>query len=284
VTPGPALDAGTPSELDVAYDNARAVADTPAILERWDDHSSRTRARLEARPEVRVELDVRYAPGARGLLDLFAPRGTRLPTLVFIHGGYWHLNTKDRFSFVVEGPLSLGMGVVVLGYDLAPTLRVHEIVQQVRAGVGWVVDNAAAWGGDAERIAVGGWSAGGHLAAMAMSAFPQLRYGLAVSGIFDLGPIRSTAMNQVLRISEDEARAASPLHNLPGRAGELTIAFGGEELPELQRQSRAYYEAWRTAGLKGSLRVVPDRHHFAVLEELGMSDGDLVRAVAGWTW
>jgi hypothetical protein len=55
-------------------------------------------------------------------LDYFPSGATRAPLFVFIHGGYWQRNEKERFSFVVPGPRSRGINVAVPGYTLAPVI------------------------------------------------------------------------------------------------------------------------------------------------------------------
>lgn len=269
--------------LDVAYNNAAAVVDSAAFIARWDRESVAIREQAASGSELRVELNIRYANTERGTLDLFLQSNNLSPTLVFIHGGYWQLNSKDRFSFVAKGPLSVGMNVAILGYTLAPQAHMDEIVQEVRQGVRWVTEHIEARGGDPKRIGVAGWSAGGHLAALAMSS-PNVQHGLTISGIFDLEPIRLNYLNNKLQMTEDEARRNSPIMNLPTHAGYLTVSVGAEELPELKRQSSSYYEAWRAAGLQGRHLVVPGRHHFAVLEELARSNGALVDVLRAWEW
>ncbi len=53
--------------------------------------------------------------------------------------------------------------------------------------------------------------------------------------------------------------------------------MGGAELPELQRQTRAFAEARQ--GLPGSLHLLPGDDHFTVLEALARPDGALARAL-----
>ena len=107
----------------------------------------------------------------------------------------------------------------------------------------------------------------------------QLR-GAAVSGLFDLEPIRLCYLNDKLGLDAEEARRNSPLLNLPARAARLIIAYGSDELPELKRQSREFGAAWSTRGLPGDVIEVADCHHYAVLEQLAKPDGLLAKALA----
>jgi hypothetical protein len=130
------------------------------------------------------------------------------------------------------------------------------------------------------RLVVSGWSAGGHLAALAMS-WPEVDAGLSISGIFDLEPIRLGGLNDKLGLTAADVHVFGPLHRLPQRAGPLVIAYGTAELPELQRQSRDYFHAWRNAGLPGRLLQLKSCNHFSILNELAASGGDLVTSIRG---
>ena len=134
-------------------------------------------------------------------------------------------------------------------------------------------------GGDPARLYVSGWSAGGHLAAMLMDE-ALVAGGLAISGLFDLEPIRLSYINEKLGLDAEQARRNSPLLNLPTRAAKCIIAYGSDELPELKRQSREFGGAWSARGLPGEMIEVPDCHHYAILEELAQPDGRLANALA----
>jgi arylformamidase len=102
--------------------------------------------------------------------------------------------------------------------------------------------------------------------------------GLAISGLFDLEPIRLCYLIEKLGLDAEEARRNSPLLNLPARAAKFIITYGADELPELKRQSREFAAAWSARGLPGNMIEVPDCHHYAVLEQLAQPDGLLVKA------
>ena len=153
------------------------------------------------------------------------------------------------------------------------------IVREVRTSLRWLHQNLTTLGGDPARLYVSGWSAGGHLAAMLMDE-PLVAIGLAISGLFDLEPIRLCYLNVKLGLDAEEARRNSPLLNLPARAAKFIIAHGADELPELKRQSREFAAAWSARGLPGNMIEVPDCHHYAVLEQLAQPDGLLVKALA----
>jgi hypothetical protein len=95
---------------------------------------------------------------------------------------------------------------------------------------------------------------------------PAVAGGLAISGIFDLEPMRLSYINDKLRLDEEEAR-----RNSPGIIEKrLFIAYGADELPELRRQSEDYARL-----LKQNAVAVPRCNHFTVLEELASPHGAL---------
>jgi acetyl esterase/lipase len=222
-------------------------------------------------------LDLRYGPAERNRIDYFAA-DSRGPVLVFIHGGYWQMRAKETFSFLAAGPLAHGIHVAFVGYTLAPAIKLVGIVAEVRAAIGWLAARVAGLGGDPGRIYVSGWSAGGHLTAMSLDA-PAVKGGLAISGIYDLEPIRLCYLNDKLGLDAGDARRLSPLLHLPSASLPLILTCGGGELPELQRQSATYAAARTQAGLPGRLARLPGYNHFTILEELASPDGALTNLV-----
>ncbi len=254
--------------LDAAYNNSLAVSNSTALMQALDQRSAEFRAAHGA------HLDLRYGPAPRNRIDYFAADRPG-PLLVFIHGGYWQMRAKENFSCLAAGPLAHGLHVAMVGYTLAPDLSLTGIVQEVRASIAWLRAHAAAFGADPQRIIVSGWSAGGHLTALCLDE-PGVIGGVAVSGIYDLAPIRLSYLNAKLQLSATEEKALSPVHQ-PLSPRPLALIYGGAELPELQRQSELYAAARQ--GLPGSLRALAGHNHFTILEELAAPDGAITAAV-----
>ena len=258
--------------LDAAYDNTGAVADSQAYRARWWESSAAIRAQPGSR------LDLRYGERPRATLDYFPSGRAGAPLFVFIHGGYWQRNEKERFAFLAPGPLAHGINVAVQGYTLAPEARLTDIVLEVHQALSFLVGLAAEFGFDARKLFIGGWSAGGHLTAAA-SSHPAVRGGIPISGIFELEPIRLGVLNDKLGLDAAEVARLSPLRNLPERSPPLQLFVGGDELPELKRQSEDYAKAARMRGLPVSLTTLPGHHHFSILDELARPDGALTGAL-----
>jgi arylformamidase len=260
------------AQLDAAYNNSAAVPAVDTIRADWDARSA------SVRQSRRGHLDLAYGDTPRQRLDLFLADRPRAPTLMFIHGGYWQMNDKERFAFLAEGPLAHGINVAVVEYTLAPDVRLDQIVAEIRRSVAWLGEHLGEYSADPARIYVSGHSAGGHLTATMMS-LDAVTGGLAISGLYDLEPIRLNYLNIKLGLDAAESRRNSPLLQLPPTARPLVIAYGTAELPELCRQSLDYAQAWVGHGLPGGLLPVDGANHFTILESLADPDGALTQAL-----
>ena len=103
--------------------------------------------------------------------------------------------------------------------------------------------------------------------------------GLAISGLYDLEPVRLCYVNDKLGLDETGARRLSPLLNIPRQSNPLLVAYGTGELPELQRQSQEFATAWTRRGLPGRLAALEGHNHFTILEELARPEGALTALV-----
>jgi acetyl esterase/lipase len=244
--------------LDAAYNNGAAVPNSAQIAADWQRRSDALRAAHSP------TMDMRYGEAERNRIDYFeAKEGA--PLLVFIHGGYWQSRAKELFAFLARGPLAHGINIALIGYTLAPEKRLDAIVAEVHAALDWISLNLSNSG-----IYVCGWSAGGHLTAMAMK-HPAVRGGLAISGVYDLEPIRLCYLNDKLGLDKNAAERNSPLLHPEAFDKPLIITYGKAELPELQRQSETYAKTV----LGAAVHALPGHNHFTILEELASPKGVL---------
>jgi hypothetical protein len=86
-------------------------------------------------------------------------------------------------------------------------------------------------------------------------------------------------LNEKLALDTAEAERNSPVRHLPSTAGELVVAYGTRELPELCRQSIEYARAWTERGLPGRLLPVDGADHFTILDALARPESILTRAL-----
>jgi acetyl esterase len=122
-------------------------------------------------PVAKTE-DVLVPVGAHRLtLRLYRPLGSdnaaRLPTLIYFHGGGWLLGNIDTHDALCRELCNAAQACVVsVDYRLAPEHPYPAALDDAKAALEWVFDNAADAGIDGHRVAVGGDSAGANLAAV----------------------------------------------------------------------------------------------------------------------
>jgi acetyl esterase/lipase len=256
--------------LDSGLNNSMAVAGSGNMVEGWEKLSAEMRARH------RTHLNLQYGPRERNRID-FLEAAPNAPTLLFIHGGYWQMRSKDAFTLFAAGPMAHGINVALIGYTLAPDATLEQIVAEIHAGIDFLAGRLPELGADARRLVASGWSAGGHLTAMAMMN-PNIRGGVAISGIYDLEPIRHSYLNVKLGLDEAMSKRNSPML-LTTDAKPVALTVGGAELPLLRKQT-ADFAAYRAkCGLPVIYEEIPGTNHFTIMGEMAQPNGRITALI-----
>ena len=216
--------------LDVAYDNTNAVGmeKRNAYISDWVKRSETVSNAWSPRSNIS------YGSRPRQRLDVFPCGSTDAPTLLYIHGGYWQMGDKEAYGFIGDALLASGFNFVLVEYTLAPEVQMDDIVSEINAAIDWVIEKISKYGGDPRRVFICGHSAGGHLTAMAMND-RRIAGGIAISGLFDLEPIRLNYLNQKLGLDEAEMLRNSPIRHIPAESSPLIVTVGLDELPAIRR-------------------------------------------------
>ena len=257
----------TQAQRDARYNNSEAVRNSQDYMAALREASAAIRA------EHPAGLDEPYGPLERNKVDFIPGDDADAPCLVFIHGGYWQRNARDGFTALGDGIRAHGWSLALPGYTLAPEASLTGIVAEIGASLDWVRNQVTG------PIILAGWSAGGHLTAASMG-HPAVHAGLSISGVFELGPIRDTYLNEKLRLTDAEIEALSPLRQ-PAGLKELALAYGTAELPPLVADSRALHYHRSAAHAPGALIPAAGANHFTVLDSLRDPEGMLTRALLG---
>lgn len=128
--------------------------------------------RLVPRSGYATQAGIAYGSGPRQKLDLYRPEGRPegrtgpLPVVVFLYGGGWNSGERANYRFVGQALASRGYLAAIPDYRLYPQVRFPAFVEDAAAAVAWARAHAARHGGDPERIALVGHSAGAHIAAL----------------------------------------------------------------------------------------------------------------------
>jgi acetyl esterase len=212
--------------------------------------------------------------------DVAVPKGNGPhPVVVYLHGGGWvagspKTHRKLGMQFAEAGYLTINVD-----YRLAPEHPFPAPLDDCIFAVKWAGENAKRYNGDASRMAVGGDSAGGNLAAATVTSLaaenysgPKLKAALLIYGVFDFPSVikrsaNPTAFNGMARAyagagypaSLDDPRI-SPLKAV--KAGALPPSFiicgtADELLPE----SKSMSEALKRADIRHELQICEDMPH-----------------------
>ncbi len=150
-----------------------------------------------AGPDVHKTADMAVAgPDGPVPVRLYWPsEDPGLPILVWYHGGGWVTGTLDHADATARRLCSLGQCIVIsVDYRLAPEHPYPAGRDDAYAAVVWAFQNAKRFGGDSERIAVGGDSAGGTLAAV-VAQMVRDRAGIPLKFQLLVYPVTDAAMD-----------------------------------------------------------------------------------------
>jgi len=271
----------TPDEARQAYMNSRRI--------------------LQPEPEDVAESRDDTVPGPHGTIPvrLYRPARTAesdiLPAMIYYHGGGWLLGGLDSHDVVCRRFANAARcRVVSVDYRMAPEVKFPAAVDDCAAVTAWAIHNAASLRIDASRVAVGGDSAGGNLAAvMALmsrdGSLPPLAYQLLIYPATDMAmtsvsaqtvregvPLTSSTMkwfiDHYMRTRADELDwRASPLRvaSVAGTAPALVLTVGYDPLRD---EGIAYAQRLEREGVR-VLHI-----HYSDQVHGFMSMGKMIRA------
>ena len=260
-------------ELEAAYDQQIYQPNIVQVAKRWASNSARTRARLGEPTRIS------YGPTGIEQLDIFRAARERAPVFIFIHGGAWARGEAAIYHAPAEMFVHAGAHYVTPDFawvqDVGGSL--FPMADQVCRAIAWVYENAESFGGDRERIYVGGQSSGAHLTAVALTAdwvgeygLPAnpIKGGLCASGMYELAPVRLTARANYVKFTDDMVEKLSPIRHLDRLHAPLIVSCGTYETPEFQRQAREFAAAVKAAGKPVHFIVGDNYCHTELLETL----------------
>ena len=269
--------------LDAAYDQAAYAPNREQLIARRIGESAMARGHI-GEPER-----VAYGPAEIERLDIYRSAGSGAPVFVFIHGGAWRSGRSKDFAGPAEMFLAAGAHYVVPDFawvqDAGGNLMV--LADQICRAIAWVSENIARFGGDPNRLFLGGQSSGGHLTAVALTTDWRNQFGLpadlikggmCISGMYDLEPVRLSARSRYVAFDDRTVAELSPIRHLDRLRAPLVVAYGTCETPEFQRQNREFAAAVKATGKPVRLLVGEHYNHFELLETLGNPYGLLGRA------
>jgi acetyl esterase/lipase len=232
------------------------------------------------------------------LLDIYLPPNAKgnSPLVIFIHGGGWVGNDKyadmGYMPNTVNAMLDNGIAVASIDYRFAQDAVFPAILQDCNKAVSFLYDNAAKYKLDKDRIALMGFSAGGHLASLMGTShnnqvknlyFPNsyrpFKYKAVVDfyGPTDLvllpGNDDEKAPESILIGAKplerpDLAKAASPITYIDKNDPPFIIFHGEKDNIVSNKQSKLFHAWLQYYGVKSEITIVKDAPHFGTMYDV----------------
>jgi arylformamidase len=241
------------------------------------------------RQRIGPPLRLAYGPSSVEQLNIYCTTRPNAPVFVFIHGGAWRFREAKNYGFPAEMFVTAGAHYAALDFigteQAGGDLRL--LAEQVRRGIAWVYRNAASFGGDPDRLYVGGHSSGGHLCGVALVTDWQrehelspdfIKGALCMSGMYDMKPVRLSKRSSYVNFTDEIEHEMSAIRHLDRLHAPVIVTYGTNETPEFQRQSRDFVAAVKAAGKTAQLIEAANFAHLEMAESLGNPYGPNGRA------
>ena len=218
----------------------------------------------------------------RQSLDIWVPEqaqaGDRLPVVVFFYGGGWGSGERQSYGFAGRALANQGFVVVIPDYRLVPKAHWPDFLEDAAAAVAWTHRHVGELGGDPDRIALMGHSAGAYNAVMlaldpvwmraAKSDASVIRGVAGLAGPYDFLPFEKGGMADRAMGKVRPREKTQPIHYARGDAPPLWLASGDEDETVRPRNSRNLSAAIERLGGSATLRVYPGMGHTGIVMAL----------------
>ena len=223
-----------------------------------------------------------YGAGERNKLNIWVPTGTKktdkLPVLVWLYGGGWYSGQRDDYGFAGRAFAKQGFIVVIPDYRIVPEGHWPDFLHDSAAAVAWTDAHIANYGGDPDRIALAGHSAGAYNSLM-LALDPQwlkaagsdvsvIRGVVSLAGPSDFYPFEKGGRADVAMGDIRPVEQTQPITFVRADAPPLWLGHGTADTVVRVRNSQRLAAAMDKVGGSATLR-----------EYDGLSHIDLVMAL-----
>lgn len=242
--------------------------------------------------------DIPYGSDYWQRIDIYLPAEPTprlLPVLLFAHGGAWTHGYKEWMGLMAPAITAFPAILVSVSYRLAPENRFPLPLEDCLAALASCHANIARYGGDPERLSVGGHSAGGHLYALATLRRDLIRRAglppdvvktcFAVSAqlnlVFD-APEPGSGEERIYKMflaRREDAVAASPMHHIAGNTTRFVLAWGERDFSRIIRANENAHAALAQQPGPVERIAIPGFDHFEMALDLARPANPIIRAI-----
>lgn len=253
--------------------------------------------------------NIRYSNAAdadpvKNTLNLFLPKGSNFPTLIFVHGGSWHEGDKDLkvggadvYSNIGRYFASQGIATAVISYRLIPKVGWRTQVQDIAAATAWVYRHISEYHGNPNALYITGHSAGAQLASrIALDSGPLKALGLSPNLLCGVIPISGVGYNflsdeeyqlgkdddlyQKLFNQEDistqQKKKMSPILFAKKSAPAFLVLYAKGEQKEIRHASEDFHGWLKSVGTESQLYEIPNVGHKSEILALSRPKGPAI--------
>ncbi len=239
-----------------------------------------------------------FGPDYWQAVDVYPPRHVPdggAPVLVFAHGGAWTNGYKEWMGLMAPALTHAGIAFVSVSYRLAPDHKWDAMLDDCLDAVAWVRQNIHRHGGNPDRIALGGHSAGGHLMALAALSPNGLRARgvppevikacLPLCAPLDIRyPDRQPGSgeertHQMILADSAQATAASPICHLDENSSFMFLAYARDDLPRIINSNQAMSAELDRLGVPHETLMLEGDHFSAALDAADGASPWMQRAI-----
>ena len=227
----------------------------------------------------RFNIEYGEAGGEKLLLDAHVPEGKGThPVVLIVHGGGWMTGDREKDIVPVFAPYATNFTWFTISYRLAPTNHWPACFEDVQTAIRWVKQHAAEYKGDPNRVALFGYSAGGHLVTLAGTHASDDTRVQAIVGMAPPTDLvwdnerrggASTSMKALFNLEStnltDSVRAVlkknSPVTYIKSGLPPFLILQGSADKTVPAEQSQAFQKKLQSAGVSCDMIVIPEGQH-----------------------
>ena len=238
---------------------------------------------------ITVKRDLRYGAAERHRLDVFATTAaSNRPVLLFMHGGAYvggdkHISGSPFYSNIGAWAARNGMVGVNMTYRLAPQAKWPAAQEDIGSAIAWIRSNAAAHGGDPNRIYLMGHSAGAsHVAnyishsQFHSSAGSGVAGAIIVSAFYDFETLNATG---TFLQYHDNDRAQylqrSPLPGLIASPVSMLFVVAQHDTPDFLQQAEVLRKSFCNAGRCQRIIMLTGHSHMSEVYSINTADTGL---------
>lgn len=216
--------------------------------------------------------DIQYGLEKRQFLDVYSGGG---PVLMMVSGGGWRTGSKDWISNIGTALSAQSITVVIPDHRLQPAVTYKDQIQDLALALKWTVENISDFGGNPQKVFVGGHSAGAHLVSL---------LALDRQYIHEVG-LEADVIKGVIAVAIGIARFddhSNPIDHNRETAPPFLCLVGEHDATVGLSTTRSLHETLEANNIPSSLHIISNRDHFNITHRIGTSGDETTRLMREW--